>query len=69
MEYYSQTQTTNIASIVGVLVLLLNHFGINIAGEELTTLIGGVIAVSGVAMNWIHRYKKGDITLSGFRKI
>ena len=65
---YSTTQTTNIASIVGVVVLILNHFHVNIAGEELTALIGGALAVAGVVMNWVHRYQKGDLTVAGFKK-
>lgn len=65
---YSTTQSTNIASIVGIIVLVLNHFKINIGSEEITTIIGGVLAVGGVVMNWIHRYQQGDLTLGGFRK-
>lgn len=65
---YSTTQTTNLTAVVGVLVLILNQFKINIGSEELTAVIGGIIAVGGVLMNWIHRYKKGDLTLGGFKK-
>ncbi len=68
MENYSTTQTTNITATVGVLVLLFNHFGINIASEEITLLIGAVLSVGGVLMNWYHRYQKGDLTLGGFRR-
>lgn len=65
---YSTTQSTNIASIVGVIVLILNHFKINIGSEEITAVIGGTLAVVGVLMNWYHRYSKGDLTLGGFKK-
>lgn len=65
---YSTTQTTNIAAIAGVIVLLLNRFGINIGAEEITLVIGAVLAIGGVATNWYHRYQKGDLTLGGFRK-
>lgn len=65
---YSTTQTTNIASIIGVIVLILQHFKINIGSEELTALIGGALAVGGVIANWWHRYQKGDLTLGGFKK-
>lgn len=65
---YSTTQAANIASFVGVITLILNHFDINIASEELTTLIGGAIAVFGVATSWFKRYQQGDLTLGGFRK-
>lgn len=65
---YSTTQTTNLTAIVGVLVLILNHFNINIGSEELMALIGAILSVGGIVMNWIHRYKKGDLTLGGFKK-
>ncbi len=65
---YSTTQSTNIASIVGVVVLILNHFKINIGSDEIMTLVGGALAIGGVLMNWIHRYQKGDLTLGGFKK-
>lgn len=65
---YSTTQTTNIASIIGVIVLILNHFHINIASDELTALVGAVMAVIGIIANWVHRYKKGGLTMGGFKK-
>lgn len=68
MREFSTTQATNIASIVGVLVLILNHFKINIGSDELTAIIGGVLSVFGVLSNWYHRYNKGDITLGGWKK-
>lgn len=68
MENYSTTQTSNIASIIGIIVLVLNHFKVNIGSEELTMLVGGIMSAGGVILNWIHRYKKGDLTLGGFRK-
>jgi len=65
---YSTTQATNIASIVGVIMLVLNHYNINITGEELTAIIGGILSVGGVLMNWYNRFQKGDLTPLGFRK-
>lgn len=68
MKDFSTTQTTNLASIVGVLILILNHLHVNIGTDELTALIGGIVAVGGVLANWYHRYQQGDITMAGFRK-
>lgn len=68
MNNFSTTQTTNLASIVGVLILILNHFHVNIANDELTTVIGGCVAVGGVLANWYHRYQQGDLTAAGFRR-
>jgi hypothetical protein len=68
MTNYSTTQSTNITAIVGVIVLILNHFKVNIAADEIMAIIGGILAVGGVVLNWVHRYQKGDLTLGGFRK-
>lgn len=68
MNTYSTTQASNITALVGVIILILNHFKINIASEELESVIGAGITVVGIVWNWIHRYQNGDITLSGFRK-
>lgn len=64
----STTQQTNYVSIVGVIVLILNHFHINIGNDEIMTLIGGVLSVYGILANWYHRYQKGDLTLMGSYK-
>lgn len=68
MENFSTTQVSNIAAITGVIVLLLNHFHINISSEEISATIGGLFAVGGIVTNWYHRYQKGDLTLAGVRK-
>jgi hypothetical protein len=68
MQNYSVTQTTNLTAIIGVIVMILNHFKINIGSEELTALIGAGITIFSIVANFINRYKKGDLTLGGFRK-
>lgn len=65
----SVTQQTNYASIVGVLVLILNHFNVNIGNDEIMTVLGGVLAIGGIISNWYHRYQKGDLLVSGVRKV
>lgn len=65
---FSTTQASNIAAIAGFVVLILNHFNINIGSDEVSMFIGGVFAVAGVIVNWVNRYKKGDLTVAGFRK-
>ena len=64
---YSLTQGGNLA-IIGVVVLLLKIFKVNIAEEELQTLIGGLLAIAGIVVSWYGRYRKGDLTLGGFRR-
>ncbi len=68
MDNFSTTQTTNLTAIAGVIVLILNHFKVNIGSDEVMTILGSVLAVGGVIANWIHRYQKGDLTVAGFRK-
>lgn len=65
---YSTTQATNLASIAGVIVMLLGVFHIEIGTEEVTALIGAAMTLYGIGSNWYHRYKKGDLTLGGFKK-
>ena len=65
---YSITQATNLASLAGTIALILSLMKINIASEEIQTVIGAVLALYGIGSNWYHRYKKGDLTLGGFKK-
>lgn len=67
-KYMSETQKTNYTAIIGVIVLILNHFNVNIGSDEIMALIGGVLAVYGIVANWYHRYQKGDITFAGTYK-
>ncbi len=65
---YSQTQASNIATIVGLLVFVLRYFKIEIASDEISALISALFIAGGIAWNWYHRYSKGDLTVGGFRK-
>lgn len=65
---YSVTQGGNLAVIIGMIMLVLKYFNINIAQEELQTLAGGILAILGVLVAWYGRYRKGDLTVGGFRK-
>lgn len=68
MESYSTTQATNLAAFASLIVLVLGHFKVAIAQEEVITLIAGIVGVVAVVKNWILRYKKGDLTVLGSRK-
>lgn len=68
MNTYSTTQGNNLTAIIGVGVLVLQHFKINIGSEEISTLVGAVMAAIGILLNWYKRYKQGDLTLGGFRR-
>ena len=68
MNNFSTTQASNIGVFVGVLVIILKYFKINIASEELQTIIGAAITVVSGIISFINRYKKGDLTVVGMRK-
>lgn len=68
MNQYSVTQTTNLTAIVGVIVMVLNHFNVNVGSEEIMGIIGAIITIVSIVTNFINRYKKGDVTVSGLRK-
>lgn len=65
----STTQTTNYTAAIGLLVLLLNHFHVNIGSDEISQVIGGLVTAGGIIWNWYHRYQKGDLTVAGVRKV
>ena len=65
---YSTTQAGNLAVILGMVMLVLKYFNINIAEGEIQILLGGILAIGGVLVSWWRRYSQGDLKLSGFRK-
>ncbi|MFP5263753.1 MAG: hypothetical protein ACLGJB_17875 [Blastocatellia bacterium] len=67
-QEYSVTQAANIGAFVGVIVILLKFFKVNIAEEEVQTLLGAAITIGSIIVNFINRYRKGDIRLSGVKK-
>jgi len=64
----SQTQTSNIVSLAGFIMILLNHYKINITAEEIQAFLGAGLILGGLIWNWYHRYSRGDLTLLGARK-
>jgi hypothetical protein len=67
MQNYSTTQTSNIVALSGFIVILLNHFKINITHEELQAALGAGLILGGLVWSWVDRYKKGDLTITGAR--
>ena len=65
---YSLTQGSNLTTLVGFAVLVLNHFGVKIVAEEITSLVGAVVVVVGIIGSWYGRYRVGDLKISGARK-
>ena len=65
---YSQTQASNLVSLAGFIVIILNHYKLNITTEEIQAFLGAILIAGGLIWNWVHRYKSGDLTVGGFRK-
>lgn len=65
---YSTTQANNIAMFCGIASLILAKMGVSIGSEELQMTIGMGIALVANIMQYIHRFKKGDVNVAGFKK-
>lgn len=63
----STTQKTNYLSLAGALVVILGYFNVKIDINDLAMLLGAIATVVGILLNFYHRYKKGDITITGVR--
>jgi len=64
---FSLTQSGNLTALVGLIVMLLKLFNVNIAETEIQSFIGAFVVIVGIIISWIGRYRKGDLKLSGFR--
>lgn len=65
---YSTTQATNVTALAGTIVMILHILKIDIVQADLEAVIGAGLTLFGIIANYYHRYKKGDLTLGGFRK-
>lgn len=68
MTSYSITQASNLASIIGIIGIVLSYFKIDITNEEIQSFVSAGLVIGGLIWSWWHRYQKGDLTLAGFRK-
>ncbi len=50
MEY---SQTGNYVALAGLIVTLLSHFGLNVAVGDITTVIGAIVVIVGLAKQYI----------------
>lgn len=64
MNNFSLTQAGNAVALAGLISTVLEFFGFKLAPKELETVI---IAV-GILISWFGRWRKGDLTVAGFRK-
>ena len=64
---YSTEQAAKIAQIIGF-VLTLFKVDVGLDVEGLTQFIGAIIFVGATIYGWYKRFKRGDVTVGGFRK-
>ncbi len=66
---YSLTQGGNLVVFAGVMVWAFKtFFKIEITNDDATNFLTAVLMVVGLVSSWIGRWRKGDLTVAGFRK-
>lgn len=55
--------------LVALLGFLLDKLGISVGGDELTAFITLAMQLGGILFAWYGRYRVGDVTLLGGRRI
>jgi ABC-type Mn2+/Zn2+ transport system permease subunit len=60
---FSLTQAGNLTAIAGILGSILD-----IPATEIETIVASLVTVIGILLSWYGRFRKGDITILGFRK-
>lgn len=69
MKTFSLTQAGNLTALVGLISLIVSLMGLEITNEEIQIIISSIINLVGIGMSFYGRYRKGDLTIEGFRKI
>ena len=64
MSKISLTQVGVYVSIIGFAV---QFFKLNIGSEEITQAVTAVITLVGLGTAWYGRYRRGDLTIAGFK--
>jgi hypothetical protein len=65
---FSQTQLSNIVIAAGVIVMIAQKMGYVLEQETVVFFLGAALSIGGTAYSWYQRFKKGDLTIGGFRK-
>lgn len=62
---YSVTQGGNLLVVAGALALLLKKVaGVDFAADEIALVLTAI----GVCVSWYGRYRRGDVTATGFKR-
>ena len=64
----SQTQLSNFAVLSGLIILIASKFGIILEENQVLFILAAIWTVGWNIYNYIQRFKKGDLKLSGLRK-
>lgn len=66
MDSTTYSQGSNIASIAGVILIILGHFGITTDIATVTTIIGGIVAIVGIISQIVaHKNMKNAAVAAG----
>ncbi len=64
----SQTQLANFMTTAGVLVVIAQKFGLVLETNQTAFVLFALWTLAWSGYNFFQRFKKGDITLGGFKK-
>jgi len=64
----SLTQMGNVAAFTGLLALILQYTGHVVPQEELAFVVLAIWTLGGQALSYYGRWRRGDLTIGGFRK-
>ncbi len=67
-QNYSQTYAAAITALVGVVVMVLGLFHINVVASDLELALGSIVNLVGIIWVMVNRYRKGDVTPLGSKK-
>lgn len=68
MTTLSTTQVTNVTAMAGVIVMVLQLFKVEVAQDEVVSVIGAALTIISIITNFVNRYQKGDVSLAGVKK-
>lgn len=67
LKSFSNIQAANLGIFATIAVRVLAHFDIVVSESDMLDLITAAAAFFFVVYSFVHRLKKGDITVEGFR--
>ncbi len=65
----SQTQLSNISIFAGLIVLILQQFGVVFSQDKVAFILMSCWSVFWTGYSYWNRYKKGDLTIGGIYKV